>query len=477
MQGFQFQRRVGLTALAGALLLAGCSTMQTPYTPPVTKAPVQWQYGQANAGTAVTDAWWKNFSDPELDRLVALALERNNDLAAATIRVRRAQLLTKLAAENQKPQFSGSVSTSSSRRLGGDAVSGGTSSSASLGVGYEIDLWNKLGSQTDVARWEALATEQDRASTALALISTTAQLYWQTGYLNQRLAAGEQSIAVAQKTLELVQSQYRAGAVSGLEVAEAQQTLSSQQAGQTALVQQRVQATTALALLFDAPADADNPALAAMRPATLPTQPLPTVAAGLPAELLARRPDLQAAESRLREALSNTDATRASYYPSLTLTGSLGSASTALLSVLSNPVAALGVGITLPFLQRTRMDLDIQVSKNQYEEAVVNFRQTLYTAFGDVENALSARQQYAAQNALLVQSLDAARAAERMYEVRYRAGSVPLKSWLDAQEKRRSAEIALAENRLNQLTNHSTLYQALGGSAVASETAALADRR
>jgi NodT family efflux transporter outer membrane factor (OMF) lipoprotein len=343
-------------------------------------------------------------------------------------------------------------------------------------VGYEIDLWNKLGSQTDVARWEALATEQDRASTALALISTTAQLYWQTGYLNQRLAAGEQSIAVAQKTLELVQSQYRAGAVSGLEVAEAQQTLTSQQASQTALVQQRVQATTALGLLFDAPADADNPALAAKQPATLPTQPLPAVAAGLPAELLSRRPDLQAAELRLREALSNTDATRASYYPSLTLTGSLGSASTALLSVLSNPVAALGVGITLPFLQRTRMDLDIQVSKNQYEEAVVNFRQTLYTAFGDVENALSARQQYAAQNALLVQSLDAARAAERMYEVRYRAGSVPLKSWLDAQEKRRSAEIALAENRLNQLNNHSTLYQALGGSAVASQTAALTDR-
>ncbi len=459
-------RRMSIGWLAVALLASGCSTLQTPYAPPATQTPAAWQFGSASASTAAVtaDAWWKNFNDPDLDRLVALALARNNDLAAATVRVRRAQLQSGLADQKLRPSFSGSVSTGSSRALGGDAVSGGTSSSASLGVSYEVDLWNKLGSQRDVARWEALATQQDRDSTLLALVGTTAQLYWQIGYLNQRLAAGRLSIATAQKTLELVQAQYRAGAVSGLEVAEAQQNLSSQQASQTTLEQQAVQATTALALLFDAPAGADNPGTST-QPLRLPDQPLPLVAAGLPADLLARRPDLRAAELRLRESLSSVDATRASYYPSLTLTGGLGSASTALLNVLANPVASLGVGLSLPFLNRTTMDLDIKVSQNQYEEAVVNFRQALYKAFGDVDNALSARQQYLQQGALLAQSLEAARTAERLYEIRYRAGAVALKSWLDAQEKRRSAEIAVAENRLNQLTNHATLYQALGGTA------------
>ena len=111
------------------------------------------------------------------------------------------------------------------------------------------------------------------------------------------------------------------------------------------------------------------------------------------------------------------------------------------------------------------MDLNIQVAQAQRDQAVVNFRQTLYTALGDVDNALSAHQQYRQQAVLLQQALDAATQAERLYEVRYRAGSVALRPWLDAQDSRRTAEIAVAENRLNQYVNHATLVLALGGSA------------
>ncbi|SDO77913.1 efflux transporter, outer membrane factor (OMF) lipoprotein, NodT family [Rhodoferax sp. OV413] len=444
--------------LLAALLLAGCATPQAPYSAPAATLPAQWQYANADSG-ASTDAWWKNFNDPVLDQLVEQALLRNNNLAAATIKVRQAQLQVGLA-EN-RPNFSGSLSSGTSRTLSGNAVTS-RSSGVSLGASYEIDLWNKLGSQRDVALWEARATAQDREATALALVATTAQLYWQLGYLNQRLAANLQSIATAQKTLELVQAQVNAGAAGGLELAEARQSLLSLQASQTTLQQQAVAANTALALLFDAaPSALPNP------PQTLPNSQLPEVAAGLPAELLARRPDLRAAELRLRESHANISATRASYYPALSLTGALGTSSTALLNLLQNPVASLGLGLSLPFLNQKEMDLNIRVAQAQSEEAVVNFRQTLYTALGDVENALSARQQYRAQAVLLEQVLQAAIQAERLYEVRYRAGSVALKPWLDAQESRRSAEIALAENRLNQFNNHATLVQALGGDAAA----------
>jgi len=447
-------------ALALALLLPGCASMRTPYDAPAVAVPAQWQHAPATArdAQAATGAWWKAFGDPTLDALIDSALARNNDLAVATLRVRRAQLQARLA-EN-RPSLSGSASAGASRALDGGATT--RSNSASLGVSYEVDLWNRLGASQDVARWEALATAQDREATAQALAGTTATLYWQLGYYGQRLAAAAESIAYAERTLALVQAQYDAGAVSALEVAESRQSLASQRASLALLQQQSVEASNALALLFDGAA-LGTAAPGWTTPRALPMQALPEVAPGLPAELLARRPDLRAAELRLRESLASVDATRLSYYPQLSLTGALGGSSASLGSVLANPLATLGAGLVLPFLNRTEMQLNTAIARSDYEQAVVTFRQTLYQALADVDNALSARRQYAEQAAQLEQSLADARRAEQLYEVRYRAGAVALKPWLDAQEKRRSAETALAENRLNRLTNHATLFQALGG--------------
>ena len=458
-------------ALAALLMLSGCaSTLNSLFRTPALKLPAQYSQGGAvstplTAATPATPApagtpWWTRLNDPVLDQLVAEVLARNNNLAAATIRVRRAQLQAGLAEQALQPALAGSASMGTRRSLEGDASSS-RSSGVTLSASYEIDLWNKLGSQREVARWEALASEQDRQSTRLALVATTARLYWQLAFVNQRLAANTQSIGYAQTTYQLVQTQYRAGAASGLEVAEAQQALASQQASQSALQQQAVEARTALALLLDSAPGSQE----VSNPAALPGGELPALQAGLPASLLARRPDLRAAELRLRESFTRIDATRASYYPALSLTGSLGTSSAQLTNLLQNPVAALGLGVTLPFLQRANMQLSIKVSETQYEEAVINFRQTLYTALGDVDNALSSRQQLALQATRLEESLQAARTAERLYEARYRAGAAALKAWLDAQEKRRSADIALADNRLARLNSQLALYQALGGDA------------
>jgi NodT family efflux transporter outer membrane factor (OMF) lipoprotein len=463
-------RSLRATALAVAaattLVLAGCATT-TPYTPPATQVPGGWEQGMASSAansSASLDNWWRQFNDPALTQLVDTALARNNDLAAAALRVRQAQLQAGLAGTSLNPTLSASINSSASRRLENNTTGTSRGSGVNLAVGYEVDLWGRLANARNAAEWEAQATAQDRETTALALTATTAGLYWQLAYLNERVASSTQSLAYASKTLELVQAQYKAGAVSALEVREAQQAVTSQQAALTQLEQQRVETRNAAALLLDGP-----PTTATLRsglsqePQQLGTQALPEVAAGVPADLLARRPDLRASELRLRGTLASGDATRASYYPSLSLTGSLGTSSAALLSLVSNPVATLGAGITLPFLRMNEMRLNNQLSQAQYEAAVINFRQTLYVAFSDVENALSARTQYARQGELLAQQLAAARDAERLYEVRYRAGATPLRTWLDAQEKRRAAERAVSENRLNQLNALATLYKALGG--------------
>ena len=137
--------------------------------------------------------------------------------------------------------------------------------------------------------------------------------------------------------------------------------------------------------------------------------------------------------------------------------------STSLSSVLQNPVAALGAGLTLPFLQWNTMQLNVRISEADYQAAVVTFRQTLYAALGDVENALSGHTQYEAEGKQLEEALSLARRAEDLAEIRYRAGYTALQAWLDTQQSRRSAEKSLAANRLNRLNNLMTLYQALGG--------------
>ncbi|KCB22283.1 efflux transporter outer membrane subunit [Bordetella hinzii] len=439
-----------------SLLLAGC--IHTPYQRPAVQTPARWQHAPV-AAPVPGGPWWRNFQDPVLDTLVESALARNNDLAVAALQVRRAQLQAGLAQSDLYPTLSGLGNVNRSRALDSGRASARTTN-VELSASWELDLWGRLARARDAAQWQALATEEDRQAAALSLIGTTAGLYWQTAFLNQRLASSRESIAYARRTLELVQAQYAAGGASGLEVAEARQNLASQQAAHTDLLQQRVETINGLAILFDGPPDR-----IAADPQRLPQGPLPGVDAGLPAELLGRRPDLRAAEARLRAAVATTDATRASYYPPLTLTGSLGSASDSLGNLLANPVAALGAGLALPFLNWNQMRLNIRISETDYAILVAQFRQTLYQAMSDVENALSARGQLADRARLLQASLDAAREAERLYEVRYRAGAVALRFWLDAQEKRRAAEVAADENRLQRLRNQVQVYQALGGDA------------
>nr|WP_075258110.1 efflux transporter outer membrane subunit [Herbaspirillum camelliae] len=448
-----------LSLLLALTLLGACSPLtRSAYTPVSTQTPLNWQQ-RSDQPEADVQRWWQGFGDATLTALIDEALRKNNDLALAAIKLRRAQLQAGLADDAFVPALSASLGASSSKQLDGDRITTRASQS-SVKLSYEVDLWGRLAATSDLSRWEALATEQDRQSAALTLIGTTANLYWTGAYLNQRLATAEQSIAYAEKTLELVRTQYQAGAVSSVEVLSAQQNLYSQQSSYTELVQQRVENDNALSILFDQP-----PGKAIALPARLPEQALPVLAAGVPAQLLGRRPDLRALELRIRSTLAGVDQARLNYYPQLSLTGTLGTSSDALLRLVQNPVATLGGALTLPFLQHSEMKFKVGISQADFDSAVVNFRKGLYTAFSEVENALSARQQYARQQALLVRNLDAAQAAERLLEVRYRAGSATLQLWLDQQDKRRTAEISLAQVRLNQLKNQMTLYQALGGDA------------
>lgn len=449
-------RSYQISTLALCVMLAtGCVT-RSELDPQDVRVPDNWQSSQSESSSAAIEQWWKSFNDPQLNTVIDQVLATNNDLALATLTLREARLQAGLAVSDTYPDLSASASAQRSKPLdGGDSSA---SYQASLGVSYELDLWGKLAAAKDAAMWTAMASQEEREATAQSLVATTAQLYWQIGYLSQRIALSNADIDEARQTLALTESQYRYGSVSRINVLEAQRSLAGIEATHRDYLQQYTEAKNAFALLFNQPPQESKPGIS-----TLPDTALPEIEAGIPADVLSRRPDVKQALFELKSALADKDNTDNSYFPSLTLTGALGGSSTQLRHLLSDPIGSLGADLALPFLNWNEMQLNRDIADVRYQSAVINYRQTLYSAFQDVDNALSARDNYRYQAEKLQQQYDSASEAARIYSSQYQYGAVDITTLLDAQENERSAKASLLENRYNRLVNLATIYQSLGG--------------
>lgn len=442
-----------LTVAALAATLAGCTALTTPYMRADMPAAPGWSSGAK--GTAVTP-WWRALRNRDLDHLIAVAARDNNDILLAALRAHRARLQAGLVEVGTMPRLEANVSTSRAAPLttGGDARA---QSTASVGLAYEIDIWGKLAAQRDIAAFEASATTEDYQAARLAAIGQTVELYFRLAHANESLTMAQASLQSARRAEEIVRLQAAEGAVSELEKNEARQNTEVQAARIPDLIQQRQILRNALTVLLNG-----KPSPVA-EPKRLARANLPQISPGLPADLINRRPDLRAAELRLRGTLRGTDLARVRFYPAISLTGALGTSSTELLSFVSNPAATLGGNMALAFLKLGDMKMSIAVSKAQFEEAATAFRSNVLTALSEVANALGARRAAIERIARLQAALEAAKTVELLSEARYRAGAVPLRTWLDAQERRRTVEASLTDARLTRLLAESTLYRALGG--------------
>jgi len=455
--------RVKISVVALCVLqLTGCASFtRSEFIQPEIQIPPSWQSVTVNQQVKL-DPWWQSFNNPELNQLITQVLQSNNDLTLATLTLRKARLEAGLADADSFLQISSSSNAGREKPLSGGA--GSNDYSSKLSLSYELDLWGRVSADMDAAKWSSLASAEDRESIAQSLVATTSKLYWQIGYLKQSMALSQSSIDYAQQTLDLTERQYRFGSVSQLNVLEAKRSLAGQLASHSELGQALTEAQNSLAILYNQP-----PLKMPVSIEKLPDGPIPTIAPGVPADVLIRRPDIKSALYALKSAYAAKDATYAGYLPTLTLSGALGSSSNELKNLLSNPVATLGANLVLPFLQWNTMQLNKQIASVELESAVVSYRQTLYNAFEEVDNAISARQHYQYQAQKLRDQYEAATAAERIYASQYRNGAVSIQDWLDAKETQRSAEQSLLENRYNQFTVQASLYQALGGSDVAAE--------
>ena len=444
-----------VASLAANLAAAGCAG---PYAAPGLATPDRYAHAPASAAPDVAPAdWWRPLDDPGLNDAVARALAGNRDLASAQLRTRLAQVAARLAGLDQWPTVSGALSAGRTGRIATDT--------ADLAVSFDPDPWRRLAATTAAARDAALAAGQDAAAARVSLIGTACALYWDIAFTHQQITVDRATLEDQQSILRLVRAQRTFGLVSSVEVAEAQAAIALQATALSALEQHLVEDRAAFSILIGevAPPDPPDPQEPLSLSAALP----PEIPAGLPASLVGRRPDLRAAELRVRASWNTREAVRTAIYPDMVLTGAGGASSAALGQLFAHPVGSVLASVSLPFLDFPRRRLDNQTAQANQALAELAFRTAVFQALGEVDNALSNRTQLRAQRVSLQAGLTAAALADRLYGVRYRSGSVALRVWLEAQQNHRAAQLALDANQLALLDNLATLAAALGGGAVA----------
>lgn len=444
--------------IALALALTGCATT-TPMLDPNVTAPATWNEA-ATGGTTVSTDWWQSFGSAELQGLVEQALAGNPDLAIAMERVRQAEAQVRIAGASLFPTID--LGFGSSTRITNDSR-GSTrtdASSAQLSVSYEVDLWGRNRSGVRAAESTLAATVFDRDSARLTLIAGVATGYFDVLSLRSRLSTARENLAIAQRVLDLVSARARNGAASALDVSRQQAAVLTQQAALMPLEQQERQTLAALAILTGQLPEGFD-----VKATGVSDLKVPAIDPGLPSQLLVRRPDLASSEARLASANADLASARAALLPSISLTGSAGLASGALLAVLNGPASALSLGLSVlqPIFDGGRLRGQVSVAESQERELVESYRKAILTAFGEVENALVAANRQAQQETLQQQVQAQAQEALRLAEIRYREGADDVLTVLDAQRTLFSAQDQLAQIRQNRLDAAVDLYKALGG--------------
>lgn len=453
-----FPFRLRIAALPLFLSLAGCA-LQGPATRPELAMPPAWT--TPVAATAVPEgSWWRSFGAAPLLDLIDEALAANPDLAQTAERVVQAELQLRSAGTSLFPTVGAGAGTSGRRSDGGQGPSTRSeSTSASLSVSYEVDLWGRLAAGRRSARAGVEASRFDLDSARLSLAAGVAQAWFQALALRVRLDLARDNLALAERLLGIVEVRYRNGAASALDLSRQRTTVLSQRAALLPLQEQLRQTEGALALLLGRP-----PQGFAVPEADFNALALPEVTPGLPSGLLARRPDLAAAEARLAAADADVDAARAALLPSFELSGSAGLASTALLS-LSNPVgtATLAASIAHTLFDGGRRQVQVELTESQRRQLVEGYRAAVLSALQEVEVALTQSARFREQELVQQGLVDEARRALALAERRYREGVDDLATLLDAQRTLFTVQDNRVQTRLARLGASLDLFKALGG--------------
>jgi outer membrane protein, multidrug efflux system len=425
------------------------------------RAPAPQQAAQASS--LGNEQWWQVYQDPVLTQLIHTAIAQNYDVRIAAARVLEAQAQVGITRANQFPSASVGADVFSEQNAKVTKlfppyqVNGGE---LSLSVIWNLDFWGKYRRQTEAARAQLLATEWGQRAVISSLVANVATAYFQLRALDSELEISKSTLGSRQESLQLTHTLESHGGASGLDVSQAEQLVYTASETIPDLERQIEQQENLLSILLG-----ENPQ-SVPRGRALTEQPAPeSVPAGLPSELLERRPDIQQAEQIMVATNAQIGVAKAAFFPSVSLTGTGGLESNALNRFISQPseMWTAAAGVTQPVFQGGALRSGLKLARANWQEAVFSYQQTVQNAMEQVSNSLVASQkdrEFREQQELLTQ---AAQKTDQFSEVLYKNGGASYLQVLTSETNYLSAELSLVQAQLNERLALVQLYQSLGG--------------
>lgn len=449
-------------------IVAGCAT-HPAYKRPQADLPAAWA-GSADKGVTPSERWWTLYGDKALDALVGEALEHNRDLALAAARVDEARALSRVADSQRYPSIDATAQRDRTRSsevapipIPANALER-NSYRAQINVAYELDLWGRLRGAGDAARAELLATQAAQETLRITLVSDVVSSYFTLLSLDEQLAATRRSLSLREDNLRLQRVRHTAGLIGDFQLRQLEAEVSAAQAQLPALERSRTAEELALAVLLGRSPRAITDSTV-VRGDDRSEPPAPLVPAGLPSDLLLRRPDIVQAEQRLIAANARIGVARASLFPRISLTGFLGGESGALSDLFTAParIWQLAFALAQPIFQAGRLQSEIEAVKAREQQALAQYQKTLQESFREVRQALSAqthsREIFEAETARGV----ALRDTLRLARIRYENGLVSQLEVIDAERNLLAADLNRLDALRAQRVAVADLVRALGG--------------
>ena len=458
-----------MAAAAFAIVLAGCAQAPT-YQRPAVELPAEWR---ASAPAFATDGrWWRIYGDAQLERLVDEAFARNTDLAEAIARVDEARALVGEAEAALLPTVDGNLRrdrTGFSERQAFPIPPGvprdRNNTRVTVNVSWEPDLWGRLRAGKSAAQADAAASEAARDGVRLALAAQVAKSWYALRALDEQVALTKRTLALRESSLALQRKRADAGLVSNFDYRQLEAEAAAARAELPGLERDREAEAAALAVLvgrtpkaiFEGTIERPDPAPAAPVPATLP--------AGLPSELLLRRPDLVEAEQRLIAANARIAVARTEMFPSIPLTGFLGSESAALSNLFSGPamIWQLAAAITQPIFAGGRLEARVQGAEARERQLVARYQGAIQNAFREVRVALAVQSRARETYDALAERSRALAETVRLARLRYDNGVASQLDMIDAERGLLAAELGRIDALRAQRAAVADLFRALGG--------------
>ncbi|MFC4489808.1 efflux transporter outer membrane subunit [Chromobacterium aquaticum] len=451
-----------------ALALSACA-VGPDYSRPKLELPDSGQVQIAAQNPAIAMDWWKQFNDPVLDRLIAEALEHNQDLAAAAARVDEAAAQAGIARAQLLPALNANAGYQRGRTSATTTTPGAPLVSdvrnANLTASWELDLWGKLRRGKEAARADFAASRFARDSSKLAIAAQTAQTYFQLRAYDAQLDIAKRTLQSREESLKLQTKRFKGGLISELDQQQAEAEAASARAKVPQIASALEQTESALGVLLGhSPKQLVAGGIQRGQSLDALSAP-PAVPAGLSSSLLERRPDIAASEQQLIAANARIGVARAAYFPSISLSGALGSQSLSLDTLFTGPTRTWSfVGnLAAPVFNFGQTGYAVDAASARQKQALAQYQKTVQSAFKDALDALSgygaARDIQAAQTT----QFQALNKSLRLANLRYDNGYASYLDVLDAQRNSFQAELGLVSARLDHLNAVVGLYKALGG--------------